>query len=206
MNTAYITESDKNGKGRYYRVTDGKKKVCSKAEYEAHALTENEEIKIATADVACEAEENEQIAFEGTGFSLAEVHGDFIDVSPDEYTASDEKTSEEHASPKDFFEIVKGIVSETGSKHYQKMYLQICKKCATIDYRNFMVCSLLFNKQGDVSEVKFMGTTADTRKKMLIYKLESLGDLLAYKGKIAEQIEYIDSWYLNASKKNDKAS
>lgn len=51
-----------------------------------------------------------------------------------------------------------------------------------------------------------MGTTADTRKKMSIYKLEHLSDLLAYKDKITEQIEYIDSWYLNASKKNDKAS
>lgn len=206
MNTTYITENDKNGKARYYRVTDGKKKVCSKAEYEAHTLAEGEEIEVVTADVVCEAEENEQIAFEETEISLTEVHGDFTDVSPDEYTASDEKLGEEHVSPKDLYEIVKEIVAETGSKHYQKMYLQICKKCATINYRNCTVCSLLFNKQGDVSEVKFMGTTADTRKKMSIYKLEHLSDLSAYKDKITEQIKYIDSWYLNASKKNDKAS
>lgn len=206
MNTIYITENDKNGKARYYRVTDGKKKVCSKAEYEAHTLAESEDIEAVTADVVCEAEENAQIAFEETAVSFAEVHGDFIDVSPDEYDASDEKSGEEHASPEGFYEIVKEIVAETGSKHCQKMYLQTCKKCATINYRNCTVCSLLFNKQGAVSEVKFMGTTADTRKKMSIYKLERISDLSAYKDKITEQIEYIDSWYLNASKKNDKAS
>lgn len=99
MNTIYITENDKNGKARYYRVTDGKKKVCSKAEYESHTLAESEEIEVVTADVVCEAEENAQIAFEETEASFAEVHGDFIDVSPDEYAASDEKSSEEHASP-----------------------------------------------------------------------------------------------------------
>lgn len=206
MNTTYITENDKNGKARYYRVTDGKKKVCSKAEYDAHTLVESNDTEAVTADVIYEAEENAQIAFEETEVSLTEVQGDFIDVSPDEYTASDEKPGEEHASPEDFYEIVKGIVTETGSKHYQKMYLQTCKKCATINYRNCTVCSLLFNKQGAVSEIKFMGTTADTRKKMSIYKLEHLSDLSAYKDKITEQIEYIDSWYLNASKKNDKAS
>lgn len=206
MNTTYITEKDRNGKARYYKVTDGKKKVCSKAEYDAHALAENNDTEAVTADVVCEAEENTQIAFEETEASLTEVHGDFIDVSPDEYTEADEKPSEEHSSPEDFYEIVKEIVAETGSKHYQKMYLQTCKKCASINYRNCTVCSLLFNKQGDVSEVKFMGTTADTRKKMSIYKLEHLSDLSAYKDKIAEQIEYIDLWYLNTSKKNDKAS
>ena len=37
MSVMYITENDKNGKARYYRVTDGKKKVISRFEYEANA-------------------------------------------------------------------------------------------------------------------------------------------------------------------------
>lgn len=200
MNTTYITENDKNGKARYYRVTDGKKKVCSKAEYEAHTLAEGEEIEVVTADVVCEAEENEQIAFEETEISLTEVHEDFIAVSPDEYTASDEKPVEEHASPEDFYDIVKGIVSETGSKHYQKMYLQNSKKCSMVCYRNRIVCTLVPDKCGS-TKIKFMGTTPETRKKASLFSISNCDDLREYKDNIMKQIEFIDWWYSTSSKR-----
>ena len=200
MNTTYITENDKNGKARYYRVTDGKKKVCSKAEYEAHALTENEEINTDTSDAVCETEENAQIAFEETEVSLTEVQGDFIDVSPDEYIDSDSESGKEHASPEDFFEIVKGIVSETGSKHYQKMYLQNSKKCSLICYRNRIVCTLIPDKCGTV-KVKFMGTTPETRKKASLFNISNCDELRYYKDNIINQIEFIDLWYSMSQKR-----
>lgn len=208
MNITYITENDKNGNARYYRVTDGKKKVISRAEYEAHTSDINSESPIVEVVSAPEAEESAQIAFEETPVSEAEVRDDFVEASPAEDVTSDIDTEldNEPISTEAAFDIVKGFVAETGSKHSQKMYLQNCKKCAAINYRNCTICSLIFNEHGAVSAVKFMGTTTDTRKKASVHKLDCLDDLSAYKDEITKQIEYVDEWYLNASKKNDKAS
>lgn len=205
MNTTYITENDRNGKARYYRVTDGKKKVVSRAEYEANTCKANNEISDETPAVetfsAPEIEENAQIAFEETMASA--------DTSNDSPMENIVLAAEADGEPirKDLaYDVVKGIVKETGSKHSEKMYLQNCKKCATINYRNCTVCSLIFNERGEVSAVKFMGTTPETRKKMSVYELNCLGDLSKYENNIAKQIEFIDNWYASASKKNDKAS
>ncbi len=200
MNIIYTTENDRNGKARYYRVTDGKKKVCSKAEYEAHVCETKDEIETVGVSSNESDERNGQMAFEEMA----------IKAEPEnEVNAKDVRSDKEidvTVSADLAFDLVKDIVKSTGSKHHEKMYLQKCKKCAAVNYRNCTVCSLIYNKHGGVSAVKFMGTTAETRKRISVYNIDCLGDLSEYQKEIISQIEYIDRCYESTFQKSCKAS
>ena len=201
MNITYTTENDKNGKARYYRVTDGKKKVISRAEYEAHT-SDADNVTPAVETVSTpEAEENVQIAFEETT-----SYEDVACTSSVEDTAETEETGDEPINKELAYEAVRGIVKATGTEHSEKMYLQDFKKCALINYRNCAVCSLVFDENGAITAVRFMGTTVETRKKLSTYNIASLDELSAYKDKIVEQIKFIDWWYMQTPKTSAKAS
>lgn len=201
MNITYATENDKNGKARYYRVTDGKKKVISRAEYEAHTSDVNSETPAIEAVSTLETEENVQIAFEETT-----SYEDGTCASSVEDTAEAEETDDEPINKELAYEAVRGIVKATGTEHFEKMYLQDFKKCALINYRNCAVCSLVFDESGAITAVRFMGTTVETRKKLSTYNIACLDELSAYENKIIEQINFIDWWYTQTAKTSAKAS
>jgi hypothetical protein len=95
------------------------------------------------------------------------------------------------------FEFVKGVVNEIGSKFVNKMRLQNTKNCVLINYRNCMVCGLVYNSERLITNVRFMGATIDTRKKATNHEFCGVNTLEAFKDDIARQVEFIDWWYLN---------
>ena len=217
--TQYIMTSDKNGKARYYKVVDGKKKVIGKAEYEANATAVVEEITEAAAEVV-EITENAQTA-EVVADDTAENDVVEIEVAAVEVpqiaeiveaekipqiaeTAEVAKPSESKVADdsKEIAEIalaiVKSVIAATGSKHADKIRLQIKKNCVLINYRNCMVCSLVFDENHSAKALKFMGDTLETRKQASVYEY---GDLNSHKEEIVKQANFIDWWYANPTKK-----
>lgn len=87
--------------------------------------------------------------------------------------------------------VVKGIIESTG-RRADKVRLQIAKRCVLVNYRNCMVCSLVFDDERTVAAIRFMGTTLDTRKQATVCEP---ADLRTYSDKIAEQVDFIDRWY-----------
>lgn len=179
--TQYIMTTDKNGKARYYKVVDGKKKVVSKAEYEANTAVVEETVEVAAAVETAEA-------VESTETTEAEAAETTETIAKDE-----SKTVEEIA-----LAIVKSIIEATGSKHSDKIRLQVKKNCVLINYRNCMVCSLVFGENHSAKSLKFMGDTLETRKQASVYEY---GDLNSHKEEIEKQVSFIDWWYANPTKK-----
>ncbi len=193
MNIIYTTENDRNGKARYYRVTDGKKKVCSKAEYEAHVCETKDEIETVGVSSNESDERNGQMAFEEMAIKAeSENEVDAEDVRSD-------KEIDVTVSADLAFDIVKDIVKSAGSKQYEKIYLQNSKKCSMICYRNRIVCTLVSDKCGSI-KIKFMGTELETRKKASLFSISNFDDLRMYKDNIMKQIEFINLWYSTLSK------
>lgn len=94
--------------------------------------------------------------------------------------------------------VVKRIVSGMDGRSDEKVRLQVTKHAVLINYRNCMVCSLVFDDSHAVTAVKFMGATLESRKKATAYEVKDLNE---YAGMITEQVEFIDWWWLNSSKK-----
>ncbi|GHU56989.1 hypothetical protein AGMMS49975_21510 [Clostridia bacterium] len=181
--TIYTTQVDKNGKTLYYRVTDGKKKNISRTEYEANQPAEVEAITVEQTVI-------DTALFESA--STAEVV---------ETVAATEATREQGEVETVAFDFVKSVIESTGSQYVNKMYLQNSKKCALINYRNCMVCSLVFDKENTVTAIRFMGATIETRKKASMFDFVGLDSLSEYKDAIVKQVEFIDWWYQNPKSK-----
>ena len=220
--TQYIMTADKNGKARYYKVVDGKKKVIGKAEYEANATAAVEEIT-ETAAEAVEIAENDQTAEVAAEVETGDTakSADTVEVVAAEVpqnaevvevekipqiteTAEAVKPSENKVADDSkavaeiALEIVKGIIAATGSKHADKIRLQVKKNCVLINYRNCMVCSLVFDEDHSAKALKFMGDTLETRKQASVYEYD---DLNSHKEEIVKQANFIDWWYANPTKK-----
>ena len=114
--------------------------------------------------------------------TVALVHAGFWDMKPEDKALA----------------TVKGIVSGMGSRNGEKVRLQVTKSAVLINYRNCMVCSLVFDESHAVTAVKFMGATLESRKKATAYEAK---DLSEYASMISEQVEFIDWWWRNFSKK-----
>lgn len=188
MSIIYITEDDKNGKARYYKVINGKKKVISRAEYEAHK-SEIEEVVPSTEPEVKEVKEQEM----------------------DSQLTLDETEVKKESKPVDgavLLAVAKTIIGSMRGKNVDKVKLQKTKtgRKLIVNYRNYMVFSVELSDVGAVESVKFMGTTEETRKSGRKYKLDKQERISEYKEEIAKQVEYIDQWYLNASVKAKRAS
>ncbi len=194
----YIMTADKNGKARYYKVVDGKKKVISKAEYEANAAvvetTETETVETVETAEATEAETVETETTETTEATEAET----VETEATETTETAAEAAESNTVEQTALAIVKSIIEATGSKHASKVRLQVTKHCVLINYRNCMICSLVFNADHAVTALRFMGDTLETRKKAWVYEY---GDLNAHKEEIIRQAAFIDWWYQNPTAK-----
>lgn len=179
--TEYMMKTDKNGKPRYYKSVDGKMKVVSRAEYKENVKAEEtetaevEEIKAETTDVI-EAAHAELVERERL---------DSIDLTP--------------SKPEDVaLSVVKCIVSGMNGRDDSKVKMQAAKHSVLINYRNCMVCALLFDDDRSVTGVKFMGATVESRKQSVVCEAK---DLSEYADKIVEQVAFIDQWWANSSRK-----
>lgn len=138
------------------------------------------------------------------------VDGKMKNVSCAEY---EEHTQKQTAAlvPADFWNVallpkpedlalatVKRIVSGMDGRSDEKVKLQVTKRAVLINYRNCMVCSLVFDDSHAVTAVKFMGATLESRKKATVYEAK---DLSEYAALISEQVEFIDWWWCNSPKK-----
>ena len=81
---------------------------------------------------------------------------------------------------------------------YGKVKMQTVKHGVLINYRNCMVCALVFDDDHVVTAIKFMGTTVESRKKSVLCEAK---DLSEYADKISEQVVFIDQWWANTSRK-----
>lgn len=196
----YITENDKNGKARYYKVIDGKKKVISRAEYEAH---ENEQaVGQETVDTNLEVI-NAQLTLEEMRDEATVFDVDPTNNEEETVSAADPRTVGDV-----LLTIVKGIIESTGNKNVEKTRVQNTKtqRRLLVNYRNFMIFSIAFGENSEVTSIRFMGTTSETRKKANTFEFSSSADIGKYKDEIIKQVEFIDQWYLNGSKKSVKSA
>lgn len=189
MSIMYITENDKNGRARFYKVIDGKKKVVSRSEYEAQKNVIDE--TVAEESDTREIEESQQ-------FTL-----DDVEKSNDSQMKSDVLIDVGEF----LLNFAKEIITAAGSKNAEKTKLQKTKtgKRLLVNYRNCMVFSVALGTDGKVESLRFMGTTDDTRKTGYEFVMNSEEEISSYKDEIIKQVDYIDRWYLNSSPKK-KAS
>lgn len=176
--TEYMMKTDKNGKPRYYKSVDGKMKVISRSEYE-------ENVKV---------EETKTEAIVPAGFWD-------IDAAITELAERDRLNSVDMtlSKPEDIaLSVVKRIVSGMDGRDDGKVKMQTVKHGVLINYRNCMVCALVFDDDHVVTAIKFMGTTVESRKKSELCEVK---DLSEYADKISEQVVFIDQWWANTSRK-----
>ncbi len=186
MSIIYITENDKNGKARYYRVTDGKKKVISRIEYETNAeisATKTEDIKEKTQTSGCQI------------------------MLSDDFNSDTNVKEISEKSGVDILDIARGVLAETKVADWKSLSYKIKGDVTQIKYRRCVVCALTRNNDGIMIEL--LGTTAQRRNKThsLHYTLDFWSDLLTSNGisylcdverniiksEICSQIRYIDS-------------
>lgn len=210
MTYTYTQTTDKNGKARFYRVDEnGKRKVISRAEYEANT---SEQISIETAEVEVPAAEvkvaenetvytEEAIEAPAAETCTALVVPFNLEAAVAELRERDRLNSIDLTVPSladTALETVKAIIAGMGSKHSKKVRIQETKKGIQIRYRNCAVCALVLDAEQNLTGIRFMGTTMETVNEATVCEPAGLD---TYADKIAEQVVFIDWWWANASKK-----
>lgn len=210
MTYTYTQTTDKNGKARFYRVDEnGKRKVISRAEYEANTSEqisiEAVEVEVPAAEV--ETAENETVyAEEAIEAPAAETCTALVvpfnlEAAVAELRERDRLNSIDLTVPSladTALETVKAIIAGMGSKHSKKVRIQETKKGIQIRYRNCAVCALVLDAEQNLTGIRFMGTTMETVNEATVCEPAGLD---TYADKIAEQVVFIDWWWANASKK-----
>lgn len=188
MSVMFITENDKNGKARYYRVTDGKKKVISRFEYEANA-----EINANKTEII-----GEEVQTNDCQITLAD------DFECNVKESSIQETYEK--SGIDILDVAREVLAETKIADWKSLYHKIKGDVTQIKYRRCVVCTVTRNNDRII--IEFLGTADKRRKKThsLDYTLDFWNELLksngkgdfcdaeenAIKSEICSQISYID--------------
>lgn len=210
MTYTYTQTTDKNGKARFYRVDEsGKRKVISRAEYEANTSEqisiEAVEVEVPAAEV--ETAENETVYTEeaieapAAETCTALVVPFNLEAAVAELRERDRLNSIDLTVPSladTALETVKAIIAGMGSKHSKKVRIQETKKGIQIRYRNCAVCALVLDAEQNLTGIRFMGTTMETVNEATVCEPAGLD---TYADKIAEQVVFIDWWWANASKK-----
>lgn len=223
MTYTYIQTTDKNGKARFYRVDEnGKRKVISRAEYEANA---GEQVSLETTETeapAAEAIETTEQAETCTAlavpFSLDTYQPETAEpeqAAPRMIVLAPHIPSEKlrEISEREFtnsiavmapsaeelaLDTAKRIIEATGNKHVSKVRLQSTKKGVQIRYRNCAICTLEFDAEHNLTGYRFTGTTLETMKDSEVYAPNPLS---TYAEDITAQVEFIDWWLVELFKK-----
>jgi hypothetical protein len=201
--TTYTTQTDKNGKTLFYRITDGKKNI-SRAEYEANQATVIEVPAVepvaeeVTATVATVGETTEQQAVE----SAEEIKSDFALVelfTPEEYPnqGGEKVYSAEQIPPIEVTALnkVQQIIYSSGDP--RKLSIKTTKNFSLILYRGCSILGFMYDGEKLISKISFMGTTAETRKRTTRYEFTGISDIENRREQILEQVGFVNN-YLNA--------
>lgn len=212
MTYTYMQTTDKNGKARFYRVDEnGKRKVISRAEYEANSAEQvsmnTEETETAENCTALaipfvmktyepEVAEDESTAPSVVVLTPSIPHAELEEIKEREHlnTIAILAPSFEEVA----LETAKSIIAATGSKHAKKVRLQSTKKGIQIRYRNCTVCTLEFDAEHQLTGYRFTGASVDTMHEVQVYAPNSLS---TYAEDIAEQVAFIDWQWEVATKK-----
>ena len=214
MTYTYTQTTDSKGHARFYRIDEnGKRKVISRKEYEAHTT---EQISIETAATettevveAVEVEVLEAPAAEGeTVYTDAPIPACTALAVPFSLDAAIAELRERkalenidmtiHSIEETALETVKAVIAGMNGKHSSKVRLQATKKGIQVRYRNCAVCALVFDAEHTLTGIRFMGTTMETVNEATMCEPAGLS---TYADKIVEQVVFIDWWWANASKK-----
>ena len=214
MTYTYTQTTDSKGHARFYRIDEnGKRKVISRKEYEAHTT---EQISIETAATettevveAVEVEVLEAPAAEGetvyTDEPIPACTALAVPFSLDAAIAElrERKALENidmiiHSIEETALETVKAVIAGMNGKHSSKVRLQATKKGIQVRYRNCAVCALVFDAEHTLTGIRFMGTTMETVNEATMCEPAGLS---TYADEIAAQVAFIDWWWANASKK-----
>jgi len=185
--TTYTTQIDKNGKELYYRVTDGKKKNVSRAEYEANKSQ------------SVISEQQEQIAADNDVFAEIEICNNLPDGVKSEYYSEPIPQRLEKAASYNIeaaaLDIVQKIIETTDDS--RKLTLKISKNFALILYRNCSICGLMYSKDGAITKISFMEKTPEARKKFKAtrYEFNGLDDITNRRDEILNQVNFINEWH-----------
>ena len=193
MNITYATQINKNGKTLYYRITDGKKKQISRAEYEANqVIIEN-------------AESNVQLIFgedthaENSDFSCENVSEENITAvtsCDEEFSPAEEMNIESETDHNvSMFDIVNSIVKDSNAEQKEKVCIHDRNGEVMINYRKCLVCAISLGDVGITGAIRFLGTSIKSRKKNSVFAFNGSSDLSSFKSEIIEQIKFIDGWY-----------
>lgn len=152
----YITENDKNGKARFYKVIDGKKKVTSRVEYEAHKDDVEEDVpEIDTTTTSAMVEEPTQFTLAGVDVAEGNSNGsEFTDSHIEVFEKDDQSKTEVLMDVGEFLlDFAKKIIKAAGSKNVEKTRLQKTKtgKRMLVNYRNLWFSRWLSEKTARLS-------------------------------------------------------
>ena len=218
MTYTYTQTTDSKGHARFYRVDEnGKRKVISRKEYEAHtteqisietAATETTEVVEAVEVEVLEVETTETVFTAEPIEAPAEPETCTALVVPFNLEAAIAELRERKALEnidmtvpsieETALDTVKAIIAGMDGKHSSKVRLQATKKGVQVRYRNCAVCALVFDAEHVLTGIRFMGTTMETVNEATVCEPAGLS---TYADKIVEQVMFIDWWWANASKK-----
>ena len=185
----YITENDKNGKARYYKVIDGKKKVVSRAEYEANSIATE---PINSIDSSTTGEVNISSCDASSELQLT-----FGEISSNPKAEPEETTQSESVilnADSEIGTILASLVNSilcAGSKK-PKAKITRTKKFIVVNYQKCMVLSLAVSESGTVTAIRFKGTDKENRKEVRAYPFNNSTNISDFKDEIVKQIEFID--------------
>lgn len=220
MTYTYTQTTDKNGKARFYRIDENnKRKVISRAEYEANA---GEQVSLEAAEPetveTVEPEKTESCTALAVPFSLMTYQPETTEseqavphvmvltptIPSDELQEISER---EHVNSIAILapsveelalDTARRIIEATGSKHAKKVRLQSTKKGVQIRYRNCAICTLEFDGEHTLTGYRFTGASMETMAQSEVYAPNPLS---TYASDLAEQVAFIDWWWANAFRK-----
>jgi hypothetical protein len=113
-----------------------------------------------------------------------------INTAPAASAPTVEADAPEITSPLDF---VKSVVADVIGKY--KLTFKDWTKYASVTYRSVMIIGFTFDDSKNITAVKFMGTTLETRKTVTEHKIETAADLHKVSAEIIRQIEFANYWW-----------
>jgi hypothetical protein len=185
--TTYISKIAKNGRHQYFRVADdGKKKMIKREEYEANAAKESVTFCEMHKPDGCHECPNRYVC---ENCDTKEAAVTFAEV---EVNDCQNDLPTETVTPFDFVKFtVGGVVGK------YKLTFKDWKTYASVYYRSAAIIGFVFDESHNITAVRFMGTTLETRKAVIEHKIENPSDLSGIMGFIRRQIEFINWWWDN---------
>lgn len=195
----YISKIAKNGKMQYFRVDeDGKKKMVKRGEYEAN-MPGNGQIQLGMEPVA--STEEPAATFAEIEVTSGQPDGAKPEYSPEPIPARpivEAVSGPEVTSIVNPFDFVKSAVEAVVGRY--KLTYKEWKKYGSIYYRSCAICGFNLDDNGNVTAVKFMGTTLESRKTVTEREVKAAADWEYIRDSVLRQIAFVNEWWNPAEK------